>query len=888
MNKVPKLCVCVFSCVFALHAAERVWTGTDGANWTDLNVWATNGIPSSAPENADTVTITNGLVVNLTSPALDDTNRFALVQLSGNQRGTLMIGPSGYLPTVGLNISQSGTNPNTPGRVVVDGGRVHATGVQNIGTDNVNNPGRLEILNGANYTSTAAFRIYGGSVLVSNASFNASFTSYIHGSSLTNVFENVDGTVNMTAFAIGRDVGNAAGKACRNVLRMRSGLLRTTGDLEVGHTGLGNLIITGAVEQTGGTVLSASGNVRLPINASAVGEYLLDGGLLSIQNTSDSFFLGGRDGAAKGFFKMTDGAFTNRGVTQVGSYSRGYGSVAISGGSAVFEKGLLVGAITNSSGELTLSGGTLTLTTSAANLLLGNASNATGRCTVNDGLLYAPGRTLQIGSAASGTGLFVQNGGLVTNSTTYVGTASTANGTLILSNGTLGVAGNLIVGNTNNTGRFEMNGGTLLLSGSAVLGANAYGIGTFVLNSGVVSNTGFSVGNVLSATGGVDITGGQIYSSGEFHMGNGVAGKGGFATFSMSGGQLLVTQRWIVGSYGTAYASLSGGEIEALRPNDQCLEVGRDPGPFGRLEMTGGALKGPNELVLARDPGSTGLVYVAGGDLYVQSIRRANGLHSLYLAGGTLHPYNKDANFAFSAALTNDIGYGDTATRFGLSALDKDGVVRTVSALCTFTGNGGLAKRDTGTVKLSGTLTYSGATVVEEGTLALSNTVASLASDLIDVHSGATLDVSVNRILPFSIVNGQTLGGEGTVKGPVHLSTGATLSGGTPSVPSVLTLDGDLTLDTDSTVLFNMLSGNYSRVHVTGNLNLPATARLMVNGAATTDAEGRAFLTWGGTLSMPGKTLWTVDGEKDPLVVVNHGTKSLTLSYRRGSLFSVR
>lgn len=893
MKRYVCLGLSVLLCSATAFAVERVWVGASGANWTDEGVWTTNGVPSGAPENTDTVTISSGATVNLAGPALADTNRFAQVQLSGNARGTLVVGPGAYLPTVALDLSRSGTGPLTPGRLVIDGGHVNASGAQTVGTDSVNNPGRLEVLNGGSYsnvsTAVVGFRLYSGSVLVSNATFNAAFTTYIHGSSTTNVFEIVDGTVSLTAFAIGRDVNNASGKACRNVVRMRSGLLRTTSDLEIGHTGLASAVITGAVEQTGGTVFSASGNVRLPISSTAAGEYLLDGGLFSIQNTSDSFFLGGRDGAAKGLFRMTDGVFTNRGQTLLGSYSGGSGSVVVAGGTAVFERSLLVGAVANSFGDLALSGGTLFFPASAANLNLGAASNALGRGLISGGFVSAAGRSLNIGSAACGRGVLVLTGGVVSNSSTVVGAASAASGALVVSNGLLAVAGGLTVGQTNNTGLCEVSGGALTMTGWTTLGGQNAGSGTFVMKGGAVTNTGFSVGNTLGATGDFQMDGGAIYSTGDFYVGHGAVNAGAVATFAMTGGKILTTGRWIVGSYGTGYATVSGGEIEALRTGgtDQSMEVGRDPGSFGQLVMTGGALKGTNELVLARDGGSTGLVYVAGGDLYFNAIRRANGRHALNLAGGTLHPYNRDPSFAFSANLTNDIGYGETGTRFGLCSIDKDGVERTMHATCTFAGNGGLAKRCAGTVTLGGSLAYTGDTVVEAGTLALSNAVASLASGAIEVQAGATLDVSVLRATPFLVVSNQTLTGAGTVAGPVRLAGGSVVSGGSAGAPAVLTIDGDLTLDAGSTLLFNMLGGTYSRVHVTGNLTLPAAANLIVNGAATTDAQGRAMLTWGGALIHPSFTRWAVTGEKDPIAVLNVGEKSLTLSYIKGTLIQV-
>ena len=883
--------------VNSLQAVERIWNGADGANWTDTGVWTTNGVAATAPTNTDTATIANGTTVNLTSAALTDTNRFALVQLTGNTRGTLRVGPGGYLPTVQLNVAQNGTGPTTPGHVIVDGGYVNATGIQLIGADNVNNPGYLDIINSGNYTSTAAFRVYGGSVLVSNSTFNASFTSYLHGSSLTSSFDIVGSIVNMSNLAIGRDVGSS-GKICRNILRVRSGIFNMSGTLEVGHTGLNTASITGVVEQTGGTVtIGGGGMISMPVNTYATGFYTLSGGLLSLLNGNDAMRLGGRDAPNKGYFTMTDGVFTNRGNTVLGTMDGSYARLEQSGGNSFFEKTIQVGAVSNCVADLNLLGGTLNLSVVNANIVLGNFSNALGRCYVGNGLLNGASRTFYLGAASFGSGSFVQSGGVASNYSTVVGSSYLSTGTLIVSNGLFVTASGLNMGNaSNSTGRCEVDGGLLSVNGQITLGCASNSFGSFVMNGGTVSNTSFMAGNILSTTGNVTITGGQLYSAGEFFVGHGTGGGGAptcgsIATFSMSGGKVTTPYRFVLGSYGSGYGKISGGEVEALRNpatggTDQSIVVGRDPGSFGRLEMTGGVLKGTNELVLARDAGSTGLVYVAGGDIYVNAIRRSFGTNELNLAGGTLHPYNMNPAFGFSANLTNDIGYGDSGTIFGVSPVDKDNVARTMAVQGTFSGNGGLAKRGTGTVTLGGTLTYTGKTVVETGTLALSNGVPKLASGLILVQANATLDVSVGRVSPFVITN-QTLAGSGTVTGALSIASTATIGGGTTNAPGVLTVSGDLTLAPGSTLLFNMLSGVYSSVHVTGNLTLPATAKLTVNGAATTDAQGRAMLTWGGTLNMPSATHWAVTGEKDPIPVFRYGEKTLVLSYIKGTLMLV-
>lgn len=903
MNQVVKK---VMAVVFVLgggsvQAVERVWSGNGGSDWFAEDVWTTNGVSSGAPENADTVSIKNGGSASLSTEALSDTNTFALVQLSGSQCGTLMVGPDGVLPTVTLDVGRTGTSGSYPGTLVVDGGRVTAFGAQTVGADSLSTIGHLEVLNGgvySNASTTSGFRLYSGSVLVSNATFAVNFTSYIHGSSLTNVFEVIDSTVRLKNFAIGRDIVNTSGKALRNVFRVRSGQV-TVGDMEIGHTGQGGLTITGVVEQTGGSVTVASGNViRLPVNsstyASAAGFYQLDGGLLTIQNTGDALYLGGRDCGANGFFTMTDGVFTNKGGTQVGSYARGFGRLSVVGGAAFFERNLAVGAITNSTGDVVLSGGLLSLPNSSGTLLLGNASNSFGRCTVDGGLLSAVGRTLYVGAGSFGSGEFVQTGGLVSNSVTVVGSGYASSGTLTLSNGVFYTAGSLSAGNSSNAfGRIEVDDG-LLISQSIIVGNHTNAsAGALVVNGGALTNTGITVGNLIGATGSVAIAGGNIYSTGDICIGHGSGPSpslGSIGVFSLAGGRLLTTGRFLVGSYGSGDATISGGEIEALRTGgtDQSVDVGRDPGSFGRLVMTGGALKGTNELVIARDAGSTGSVAVAGGDLYFSSVRRASGLHTLNLAGGTLHPYNRDPSFAFAATLTNDIGFGDSGTRFGLSPVDKDGVARTMHATCTFAGNGGLAKRDGGTVTLGGALRYTGDTVVEAGTLALSNAVASLASGAIEVRSGATLDVSVLRSTPFAVVSNQTLFGAGTVKGPVSLAGGAAIGGGSPDAPDTLTIDGNLTLGENSTLLFNVLNGVYGCVHVTGDLTLPASANLIVNGAASSATQGKTMLYWDGALNRDGATHWSVTGEKDPIAVISASNKTLTLSYIKGTLISVR
>ena len=55
INQIASVILVAGTCT--LQAAERVWSGADGANWADPDVWTTNSVVTTAPENTDTVTI---------------------------------------------------------------------------------------------------------------------------------------------------------------------------------------------------------------------------------------------------------------------------------------------------------------------------------------------------------------------------------------------------------------------------------------------------------------------------------------------------------------------------------------------------------------------------------------------------------------------------------------------------------------------------------------------------------------------------------------------------------------------------------------------------------------------------------------------------------------
>jgi fibronectin-binding autotransporter adhesin len=132
-----------------------------------------------------------------------------------------------------------------------------------------------------------------------------------------------------------------------------------------------------------------------------------------------------------------------------------------------------------------------------------------------------------------------------------------------------------------------------------------------------------------------------------------------------------------------------------------------------------------------------------------------------------------------------------------------------------------------GTVALGGTNTYTGATVVQVGTLTLESTASLAATPLIQVYAGATFDVSA--FAPWTLGANQTLGGYGTVNGSV-LANGTVSPGASIGT---LTFNNDLTLAGTTIIELNKDSGlTNDMVTVNGALTYGGTLKVVLTGSA--------------------------------------------------------
>jgi autotransporter-associated beta strand protein len=115
------------------------------------------------------------------------------------------------------------------------------------------------------------------------------------------------------------------------------------------------------------------------------------------------------------------------------------------------------------------------------------------------------------------------------------------------------------------------------------------------------------------------------------------------------------------------------------------------------------------------------------------------------------------------------------------------------------TGTVALSKVGAGTITLTGSNTFTGATTISGGALALAGTGSLNGSQTISIAQGAVLDVSARNDQTVTIYGGNLIKGSGTVNGTLNVLPGATASPGdslgTLTVQSNVLLAGSLLME---------------------------------------------------------------------------------------------
>lgn len=513
-------------------------------------------------------------------------------------------------------------------------------------------------------------------------------------------------------------------------------------------TGAGRLMLDTANTFTGGTLIN-EGVVQ-------IGDGVAFNGGLSGNVTNNDTLIYATPGTLASSVSIAGSgtvAKTGAGALTLSGAESYTGTTAVAGGSLTFSGSIPPSDITNN-GALTLApsasqiyrnaiSGAGAVTTSGSGVLtLSGANTFAGNLTNNTGFLVLSN------SSAAGSGTVVYNGGFVVvangitvTNTFYVPGSSASDLNMMTTNAGTGTwAGNVTVGGSAQW-RPGSDGGTLMFLGNAAMGSHIFlvprGAVTFASNSVVSSTTSGFLGR--------DSSGRKRSSNITIRDNASVAMAGCSLGGGKTGGSITITLQ------NNGSLSFGANSVDLHNVNNSAA--------ISTLRLNGGTL-------------------TAGGFTKTQ----ANYTNVIDFNGGVLKAAADNASFLpdFSAA-TSVVQSGGAIIDDGGFAIAIAPVLLHDPTLGT-TQDGGLTKLGNGTLTLSAGETYTGPTVINAGTLALSGRGLMPNSSSIQVAAGATLaaDGAMN------LLNGQTLSGNGAVVGNIFCGPGAILSPGSNAAGSLI------------------------------------------------------------------------------------------------------
>lgn len=718
---------------------------------------------------------------------------------------------------------------------------------------------------GNNATATGTVNLDGGTLAVNSVAKGAGTGTFnFNGGTLrarVNTGTFLGGLTNAFVKA-GGAVIDSNGNAITISQSLLTDVVSTGGGLT--KQGLNNLTLTGANTYTGATTISGGGldfqkTQSLPgyttVGGSGAATSIAGGGALIVgvggpgsftgadvtairNNTSGKFTFAG--GSSIGI-DTTDATTANGNLNNTFTYAD---PIADTGaGSLGFVKmganTLAVSSANSYTGVTQINGGTLAVAVIAnggTNSDIGASSAASGNLVISGGALQYTGagsattdRGFTVGGAgatidnaanltfggqilSTGTGSFTKNGVGTLSFTNVTGTNAlvgggggnnlgfVANAGLVQLGGTPGsplaqtntITGELSIG-TINSGTspnvaFEVNGGTTTITSYIGVGrgngTNNAATSLSINNNAVVTSGNFAIGYSNGVTGylsspTVNFSGTSSYTdSGVFTIGESVNAAGGMSSINVNGSASVV---------------LSSGSATAI-----------NIGASGAATMTqnGGTVTAASVVTIARDATSTATYNLNGGTLTVPSIKQGTGTGSFNFNGGTLKASAASTTFV-AGVTTNVLGGG--------AVIDSNGVAITVPTALVHGGagaiDGGLTKNGTGSLNLTNTNTYTGATFVNAGTLFVNGSLS--ATTGVNVASGATLG-----------------GNAATIAGNSVIASGGFISPGN----SVGTISlANLDVQSGSTYIAELTgNGVNDLVNVSGNLTINGMIRIML------------------------------------------------------------
>ena len=798
-------------CVHTTCATDYIFNQVSGTtSWSTTSVWTPTGTPGAA-DNIDATSLgSSGATLALSGTTRTINNLTKSVTNRWN-----IVGNSASLSTLNVNNITSGTlNTN-----FYDG----------------TNGGGLNV-NVTNVTVTGGSTQFG---------LNASpAVNYIHG--LT-----VSGTTTVTGGELRVNISNATNSFSLGLLTVSG-----TGAVSLNNVPSGKADSTGNVTGLNGT----GGFIQTSATTASIGGHNGNESTLAITNTTD--YSSGtvlRDGPATSLgvtlslTKAGTGTQTLTGAnTYTGATSITNGTLKMGNASALGGRSGIVA--TNSDNGTTVSG--------TGTLDLGGQTGITEVIHLNGTGFGGNGALINSGTAASISSGIAE---IVQTATGSVATTLSFSG-----GGGSGAAATLSMGLT--SASFTINGGTTVYSVAptvTITGGTVAATATANLTGGIVTSITFTnIGAGYSTAPTITFSGGTVTTAGTNPTGTGNAAN-------------YTTVGYTISNPGTGYTSaptisFSSGTFAAIaKVSGVVLDGNSSIGGSGDITLNGivsesGGSRtltktGANVLTLTNTGNSyTGATLINAGSI---SIAADSALGSaptsatagqLVINGGTL---TTTAGFTLNANRGIDLGTSGGQINTTTGTLSYGGIIA---------GTAGLQKSGAGVLVLSGTNTFSGATLISAGTLSIAADSALGTAPVAAALGQLTLNggtLATTADLTLNSNRGLSLGASG---GTVDVATGTTVSyGGSVAGGGALTKTGTGTLNftaassyTGATAVNEgtfSISNNTALGTGAGGVTVASDATLALSGDITVTGESLS-LTGDGTATNVG-ALRNVSGD---------------------------